>query len=239
MVDWDNLEKLIQAGATIISIFTAIVALMRGQEQAERLKVLEAELSRTTFEYETQFTKLHEKRAEVISEIYRRVVVLEIWLNHIVGETELPDEVFTSPKDFAKDFDAVFGQISLNLQDLAAYFNMNRLYLSENLCQKILGFHNAILEKDDPIYGYFYQRFKQRPESEISEIYGGDLRKRAYKVLKEISDSRRAIENDFRDLLGIRDRKGHAEDQLQIDNDLMWIPTPESIDPLKWSKPNK
>jgi hypothetical protein len=109
-VDWEKLGKLIQAGATIVSTAIAIIALWRQQKQAERLKALEAELSRTAFEHQTKFAKLHEKRAEVTSEIYRRVVVLELWLNHVIAETELPDEAFTSPKAFAKSFDAVFGQ---------------------------------------------------------------------------------------------------------------------------------
>jgi hypothetical protein len=232
-LDWEKLGKVIQAGATVISTAIAIIALWRQQRQAERLKVLEAELSKTEFEHQTKFAKLHEKRAEVISEIYRRVVILEIWLNHVVAETELPDEVFTSPKDFAEGFDAVFGQISLNLQDLAAYFNLNRLYLSEGICQKILHFHDVILHKSDAVHGYFYERFKQMPESEISEIYGKNLRERARRELQQVSDTRRAIENEFRALLGISDNNSSSDNQLSTGNDLMWIPTPDTIDPIK------
>jgi hypothetical protein len=235
-VDWEKLGKLIQAGATIVSTAIAIIALWRQRKQAERLKVLEAELSRTAFEHQTKFAKLHEKRAEVTSEIYRRVVILEIWLNHVVAETELPDEAFRSPEAFAKSFDMVFGQISLNLQDLAAYFNLNRLYLGEEICQKILRFHDAILDKSDPIHGYFYERFKQMPGSEISELFGKDLRERAYKALQQVSDSRRAVEDEFRDLLGIRGEESSSEAQARTDNDLMWIPAPETIDPIRLGK---
>jgi hypothetical protein len=180
---------------------------------------------------------LHEKRAEVISEIYRRIVILEIWLNHVVAETELPDEAFTSTEEFAKGFDAIFGHVSLNLQDLASYFNLNRLYLGEGICQKILGFHDAILDKSNAIYGYFYERFKQIPRKEISEIYGKNLREGAYKVLRQVSDSRRAVEDEFRALLGISDNESGSDGQKRSDTDLMWIPTPETIDPIKRDNP--
>jgi hypothetical protein len=231
--DWDKLGKIIQAAATVVSTAIAIFALWRQQRQAERLKFLEADIGRTEFEHQTKFARLHEKRGEVIAEIYRRVVILELWLNHVVAETELPDEAFTSPQEFAESFDAVFGQISLNLQDLAAYFNLNRLYLSEDVCEKILHFHNAVLAKSDAIDGYFYERFKQMTEKEISEFYGKDLREKAYNVLQQIADGRRAVEDEFRALLGISGNNGSRDTKLREQSDLMWIPAPEIIDPIK------
>ena len=238
-VDLHNLGKLIQAGATIISTTIAIIALLRQQKQAERLKILEAELGRTAFEHQTRFAKLHEKRAEVVSEIYKRVMVLEIWLNYVVAESEIPGAYNASSKAIAKRFDSIFGQISLNLQDLAAYFNLNRLYLDEGICQKILRFHDAILDESNPVHGYFYERFKQMSESEISVIYGKNLKESAYKTLQYVADSRRAVEHEFRSLLGIRGEENNAEAQGKIGNDLMWIPTPDNIDPIRRDKRDK
>lgn len=234
--DWGSIPDLIQAGVTVITTILAIIALWRQQRQAERLKILESELDKTKFEHQTQFAKLHEKRAEVIEEIYRQIVVLEIWVNHVVAESTLPDEAFTSRKVFAKTFETVFGQISLNLQKLAAYFNLNRLFLDEHLCTKIVYFHDILLEETEPIYGFFYQRFKQMSEKELQEIYGDNLEERAKETLRYVSDSRRAVENEFRDLLGIK-RVNEAKDKdSQFVNELMWIPTPHSIDPIEWNK---
>src|SRR5689334_21969869 len=119
-LSWGSIPNLVQAFATLISAMLAIIALIRQQSQAKKMKVLESDLDKSKFEHQTTFVKLHEKRAEVTSEIYRRVVVLEIWITHVVCETALPDEAFTSPEDFAENFDTIFGHISLNLQDLAA-----------------------------------------------------------------------------------------------------------------------
>jgi hypothetical protein len=63
------------------------------------------------------------------------------------------------------------------------------------------------------------------PKEEILAVYGGNLRERAFKVLDCIADSRRAVENEFRQLLGIHRSGGDEEDTTQIDDDLMWIPT--------------
>jgi len=235
-IDFGNIKDLVQAGATIVSTTIAIIALWRQWKQAERLKVLELELDKTKFEHQTKFIKLHEKRAEVIAELYRKIVILEIWAKNVVLETDLPDEAFTSIRGFAEDLSSVFDQISLNLQELAAYFNLNRLYLEESLCTKILYFHDVILEKDDPIFGFFNERLNQMPKEEILSIYGGNLRERAFGVLDCIADSRRAVENEFRQLLGIHRSGGSEEDTTQINDDLMWISTPESIDPIKRRK---
>jgi hypothetical protein len=204
-------------------------------ESEKEIEGLKSRLQIAALERQITFNRLHEKRAEVISEIYRRVMILEIWLNHVVAETELPDEAFTSPEKFANAFEPVFGHISLNLQDLAAYFNLNRLYLGEVICQKILSFHDEVLDSNS-IYGYFYERFKQVPEEQISEVYGKNLRDRAHRVLRQVSDSRRAVEDEFRGLLGIIDKDDSSDIQARTDNSLMWIPAPETIDPLKWPK---
>jgi hypothetical protein len=74
------------------------------------------------------------------------------------------------------------------------------------------------------------------PGSEISEIFGKNLRERAYKALQQVSDSRRAVEDEFRDLLGISEEESSPEAQARTDNDLMWIPEPETIDPIRPGK---
>jgi hypothetical protein len=48
-----------------------------------------------------------------------------------------------------------------------------------------------------------------------------------------------AVENEFRQLLGIQHREDHRELPPQVDDDLMWIPTPEAIDPIKRRKPRE
>ena len=238
-VDWGNIGSFIQAGATIISTAIAIIALWRQQKQAERLKVVESELDKANFEHQTRFVKLHEKRAEVIAEVHRQIVVLEIWLHHVVLEAELPDEAFISTDGFAKDFDDKFGQISMNLQKLAAYFNLNRLYLDEELCMKIVQFHDAAISETDPIYGFFHKRFNQISEEESIDIYGGNeenLHEKALEVLEYVSDLRRIVENEFRRLLGIKYNESNLTPST---NDLMWIPEPALIDPITWHTQKK
>jgi hypothetical protein len=115
-IDLGNIKDLIQAGATMVSTAIAIIALWGQRKQAERLKVLELELDKTKFEHQTKFVKLHEKRAEVIAELYRKIVILEIWAKNAVLETDLPDEAFTSTDGFSENFTGIFDQNSLNLQ---------------------------------------------------------------------------------------------------------------------------
>ena len=73
------------------------------------------------------------------------------------------------------------------------------------------------------------------PKADIKKFYGSNLKKRAYESLEYISSSRRLIEDDFRQLLGIQATKD-AEEAIEFSDDLMWLPEPEMIDPIEWRK---
>jgi hypothetical protein len=226
---WDRLPDALQALATVASVAIAGVALWRQQRQAERLKHLETELGKSTFEHQTRFARAHEKRAEVTAEIYRRVLAIEIWLTHLVGECELPDEVFTSREAASEALDGIIGHVSLSLQKLAVYFNVNRLYLEEAVCEKLLAFHDTVLDRSDVVSGYVSERFGDLSKDELRQVYGSNLRKRANKALDEVVKSRRAIESDFRALLGI----SMGPESTAKGQGLMWVPSPEMIDPVE------
>jgi hypothetical protein len=204
-INGGDMKDLVQVGATVASTVIAIIALWRQRKQAERLKMLESELDKAKFEHQTIFTRLHEKRAEVIAELYRRIVVIELWVQHVVSETGIP-ETFVSVEAGAEYLDRALGHISINQQDLAGYFNLNRLYLDAELCDKLVDFHDIILNKIEPIEGYFFERFGQMTKEAILEHYGDNLEERAEKVLEHVADSRRALEAEFRHLLGMQSR---------------------------------
>ena len=202
-INWGDVKDLAQVGATIVSTAIAIIALWRQRKQAERLKVLESELDKAKFEHQTRFIRLHEKRAEVIAELYRQIMIIEVWIEHLISEAGIP-ETFISVDAGAKYIDDVLLHIGISQQKLAQYFNLNRLYLDADLCNKLVAFHDIILNKIEPIKGYFYERFGQMTKDKILERYGDNLEERADKVLEHVSDSRRALEIEFRHLLEIQ-----------------------------------
>jgi hypothetical protein len=107
------MKDVVQVGATVVSTAIAIIALWRQRKQAERLKMLESELDKAKFEHQTRFIRLHEKRAEVIAELYRQIVIIEIWVEHVILEAGVP-ETFVSVKAGAEYIDEAIAHISIN-----------------------------------------------------------------------------------------------------------------------------
>jgi hypothetical protein len=110
----------------------------------------------------------------------------------------------------------------------------NRLYLDNDLCDKLVDFHDIILNKMEPVEGYFYESFSRMTKEEILEKYGDNLAERADQVLEHVADNRRALETEFRRLLGIQDNVNNKKKGISNVGDLMWVPQPAIIDPIQW-----
>lgn len=102
------------------------------EKELERLR---ADLRITAFQQETTFAKLHGKRAEVIAELYARLVAvhgaMQVMLYPIMHGKE---EVEERHRKEAEDATAVFLE----------YFSAHQIYLEESLCELLRTFARNI-----------------------------------------------------------------------------------------------
>ena len=96
---------------------------------SERLK---HDLQVTALEHQVRFSRLHERRAEVIAELYSLLV-----------EAQLASHRFVSTGDYAGDPPKreKYATAMNKAADFYRYFDKNRIYLPEKLCDKLETFN--------------------------------------------------------------------------------------------------
>ena len=160
------------------------------------------DLNRVAFEHQVKFESLHQKRADVIAELYGYIV-----------ESERATTDFLSPVGMASDyFDNISSdtykkqksEVALRATvELIFFFDKHKIYLSDDLCNKIDKF---ISELSGPTIDC--SSFFDVPESNqvlIKEkcIVWRDAYKR---VASDIPLARKALEDEFRKIIGMSDK---------------------------------
>jgi len=147
------------------------------------------ELDRLSKRDEIRFSTLHAKRAEVIGIFYQRLAVLNDSGRNVIHIKRNPDAIQKCFLD--------------SLDDVTSEFSLHRIYFSISLCGKIQEFITRIRN-----VGYVRIALRDLAESnndskELQEAAGEDLK---MVIDKEIPILLRAVETEFRQLLGVEDK---------------------------------
>ncbi len=94
--------------------------------EIERLK---ADLRAAAFEHETRFARLHEKRIEIVAELYRKLAIVEDALNDVLHPIQPGSK---------EDHKLRTRQAAIEAQAFFKFFNENRVFLDDQLCGLIL-----------------------------------------------------------------------------------------------------
>ncbi len=153
------------------------------ETQLERFKV-DLQLSR--FEHETRFAKLHERRAEVIAELYKRLVHVQKTFEEMVVQIESVGESKRAE---------ILKTAQQNADAFLTYFDENQIYLDDYLCMKMRNFSSMLRE-------VYAQTF-------VAQTAGADRLFKLTaqqdtwrKIRVEIPELRKDIERGFRKMLG-------------------------------------
>jgi hypothetical protein len=177
-----------------------------------------AELEKAAFEHQTRFSNLHVKRAEVIAEMYSL-------LTQAVRDVSLMAKFYDSPGESTSELsklydflgvptserpkfydspgestsDEKFEKAFASTQLFQEYFEKNRIYFSQSMCEKIDSFG-----KNLSIALLTFQ---------FRKMHMGNQEKTDYWIKvwelidKEISPLKSEIESEFREMLGISSDK--------------------------------
>jgi hypothetical protein len=156
--------------------------------EIERLKT---SLQMVAIEHQIRFSKLHEKRAEVIAELYKRLV--DVYLH---GR----QFVLTSENNPTPQQQAEFDKTGREVFDLSIFIEKHRIYLSDSVC--------ALLDKFVSDAGKsvnaagIFGRFKNPTEHTLLQSYAAFTK--VYDDFgKAIPEARRVLEIEFRKMLGV------------------------------------
>jgi len=161
----------------------------------ERLK---NSLQMMALEHQVRFSKLHEKRAEVIGELYARLIEVEKGYGRFVLVDGYERDAEKQGEARHKTDDAMY--------EMSLFIEKHRIYLPAGVCASLKAFldimwNNAI---HVGVYGEVGGTYAT-PETarERREAF----RKATEALQKEIPAARTALEDEFRKLLGVEDSR--------------------------------
>ncbi len=191
---WQAILVAIGGNAAILLVIAFLGRTLISNFFSKDLERFKAALQIAAIEHQVQFSKLHEKRAEVIAELYRLLVVATWEAESLASPFESAGEPNKREK-YGKAMDAIL--------DYFRFFNQHRIYVPDRLCESLQAFVEKLRL---PIVDFgVYLRIEHPNETSVEgKFKAWDA---AWKSVKEdIPPLRRAIEQEFRSLLGAASR---------------------------------
>ncbi len=161
-------------------------------ESDSALQQLSHNLEKSTIEHQVRFSKLHEKRAEVIAELYS-LLVQAYW----------DISSFTSPVELAGEADKKEKYVTaMNASaDFYGYFEKHKIYLPEKLCSQVDGFAQEMRKKAIGFGVYVKYDDKAMPDSTYEKKHQKWIEAWEY-FDKHAPEARSVLENELRNILG-------------------------------------
>jgi hypothetical protein len=152
MIDWTDVAKTLGSTAIICAAIIFITKTFWSQLLARDLEGFKAklenrnsveierlrsDLKRVAFEHETRYVKLHEKRAEILEELFKRLVraneafVARFRAGHFAGEPSIEDQTVSAAKAANEFLD---------------WFSQNRLFIDDPIADQIVAINKHFQE---------------------------------------------------------------------------------------------
>lgn len=154
-------------------------------EHDKALERLRADLRIEAFQRETAFSRLHDKRVEVIGEVYRLISVVNLKMNRLIHEIQISggpslEEQGQSAADAADAF--------------LEYYLQHQIYFEEELCDQLQEFNQKMYEA--------WIKFGISKQLENPEARHAKWQEAWTAISDELPVKRRAVETAFRKILG-------------------------------------
>lgn len=190
MEAWQTILLAFGGNAALLGILAWAGKSLASQWFRKDLERHKFDLQKSAIEHQVRFSRLHEKRAEVIAELYR--VTIEF-----VGAAES----LTNPMEFSgeptkKEKSVIFGDKATQFRK---YYLENKIYLSEESCVKI----DSLWDKAWGASRSYTFWLHQEEDSENMKRTFDAWTKGWDTMSKEIPDMLRQLQLDFRSILGV------------------------------------
>lgn len=122
-------------------------------------QVVKTWLDYRKYRSEVVFSKLHQERAETIKELYKKMVLLEYSIKIYLYPELAKDVESESKESFSQEY--YFEKMNEAFRDTIDYFLLNKLCLSDKLCQRI----ESLLEEYIDMGQNYYDKLEDIRES--------------------------------------------------------------------------
>jgi hypothetical protein len=163
-------------------------------KEIERLKT---SLQMVAVEHQVRFSKLHEKHAEVIAELYKRLVDV-YWRGRTL--------IINSESNGTPGQREEFTNLQKEMGELFMFIERHRIYLPDSICTMLDNFAGYVRGnvRAVGIFGHF-----EHPSEEILQLRHDAFLQAYDEFESDIPAARRALEIEFRKMLGVEEDTGH------------------------------
>jgi len=155
-------------------------------KHTQELERLRSDLRKVAFESEVRFSKLHEKRAEIIAELYSKLVVYVR-----SGENYL----------YGGHHDKKYEAYIESFKDLTVFLERSEIYFSDSLCKGLSDFVFKVKQHTDE--KFVMQGYTPQTPAEIEESKKM-LKSRWKAITEELPLLKKQLTDEFRSLLGVQ-----------------------------------
>lgn len=162
-------------------------------DSEKELEQLRTGLRMASFEREVQFSKLHEERANVIAEVYRKLDLTDRAFHALMSPIKIKS---IDEEERAREDDELARKAADSARAFLDCYNASKIYFDEELCKTLDRFSEQLWNA--------WINFQVLPS--LAGIKGqivGQSRSDAWKtIIDQVQPIRREIESAFRKLLG-------------------------------------
>jgi hypothetical protein len=198
-MDWLQLIVNLVVTGILLYVFQRVI----DERSARRLEKFKAELKSESFEKETRFSKLHEKRIDVIIGLYGNLYRLRDTLSSILKL--LRQEDGNQGENTGRIREA-WDKAQTEIEEFKSHLNKNRLLIPDQLCKQLDNYYKKSLQA---IASLLLASFNEKnsdlvPESTDISINDSkeDLIRATFILSEQIAPLLVEIEKEFRALLG-------------------------------------
>ncbi|WP_282050821.1 MULTISPECIES: hypothetical protein [Maribacter] len=149
-------------------------------------------------EFNIQFSKLHQDRAEVIKQLYNKLIEMQ------ASMTVFTRKIHPIIEDAEKESQERIDRVNKALQDFVNYYMPNKIYFDKSLGKKLDNLSNEYRTK-----GWdFAQKSKllseYRMTKDVYDRYQKNLDNISEDIIKEFPKIIEELEDEFRTILGVK-----------------------------------
>lgn len=183
--------------ATLVGIVSYASKQVFNNYLNKKLETYKSQLDKAFYEHQIKFSKLHEKRAEIISELYIKLIDAQISIKY-----------FMSPVRYGKVDETNFETETMEKwKAFMNYFSYNEIFFNEATCVKI----DSLIKLALDIWGNYelnkmsIENIKDSPkESKEERVELRERKKEIYHILeKKFPEIENLLKADFRKIIGV------------------------------------
>lgn len=169
------------------------------EELSLKIEPLKSDLAKNNITHQIQFGFLHQERAKVILEMYKKLQELH---SAMTSYTSLIQPIINYAD---KEEDERIHRVNTAMHDFRIYYTNNRLFFSERFCQYIDDVFQEYWDKGWD-FGYRQNRLREGVlPKEILKDYSDSMQKISKEIKENFPAKIKEIEDKFRQLLKVTD----------------------------------